>query len=153
METRFIRKNGRIIPIKGKKKDKKEKKKPMSLAKVDALTGAAAGAGTVGFIKSPKVSSVFAGASLASGAYTAYKRFYDPNRTIGDKIKDEIGGSLAKSFSGLAGGALAGIALFKYNKGKAIKDSLKKASKAAARRAAKKSKGNSQVLGRLMLER
>lgn len=103
-DVKFIRVNGRVVPIKGKNKKIAESRR--SADKTDFLTGA--GASVVGslFRSSPSVRKAASMFSFASGVGTTIKRAKN-ERSVGDYAREDIKGSILKA-AGALGGAVLG---------------------------------------------
>lgn len=132
--VRFIRKNGRIIPLRGS-----DKKKTSAANKIDAISGAAKGFVGVGFHKTMAKSKKFAAFNVGTGAITSALRFSRDKTSLSDDIGSDVAGSLVKFSTGLAGG-MAALSLIGGLKGirAAYKSSFAKGFKKGFKRARKR---------------
>ena len=101
---KFIRKNGRIIPVreKGESSDKFESR----MTKTDVKTGAAVGAASVLAFKRPKFRAALAIGSAAFGLRTTVARIKEHGLVKG--AWEDTKSSLLKMGAGIAGGVAAG---------------------------------------------
>lgn len=104
---KFIRKGGRIIPIreKGESSDNFEKR----MTKTDIGTGLGVGLGAGHFRGKPKVRAVLAGFSALSGLRTTVARVKEHGVSKG--LWEDFKSSLLKTGAGGVGGAVGGLSL------------------------------------------
>ena len=110
--VRFIRKGGRIIPIRSKKASKGGMSREL---KIDIATGAALGAATTLFHKRTRFRAVVGLASMVLGAGTTYSRFKN-RKTRARAVVDDFGGLWAKGAAGIAAAGLSRVGLGKLAK-------------------------------------
>lgn len=104
-KMKFIRKNGRVIPIKAKGSKEPVKQVRQKADKQDFLTGLGHGLTTSLFHKRFGVKVASSLLSIGSGVQTSRDRFKS-EKTTGSAVLQDIKGSFIKS-----GGALAGMAV------------------------------------------
>lgn len=104
---KFIRKGGRIIPIREKGETSEGFEKRMTRA--DVGTGLGLGLGGGHFQGKPKVRAVLAGFSALSGLRTTVARIKEHGVTKG--LWEDVKSSALKIVAGGAGGAVGGLSL------------------------------------------
>lgn len=106
-KPRFIRKNGRIIPIFGKSKKQRRK----NLDKTDLVTGASVAATSSLFHRRKNFGKKLSYLSVGSGLLTSYARSRNES-SVGDFVKEDLGGWAHKAVGAVAG-AIGGTAALK----------------------------------------
>lgn len=112
---KFIRKNGRIIPIGEKKENKNNGYNRSNLVKQDAAVGFARTALSVSFFKRPKLIVGLNLASFGHSLYTTKERFKNEKSKKRAALESVKGGS-AKLIADGVGFVVAGTSLFAANK-------------------------------------
>jgi hypothetical protein len=122
---RFIRKNGRIIPI----GDDKRKKALKEISNKDFQAGAIGGTASALFFKRAKTKAAIGGALTGFGLATSVMRMKKAN-SVGEYVKEDLKGFLHKS-AGIGIGTAAGMgSLVGLNKAAKALKAFKKSRKA-----------------------